>query len=416
MYRFADNVVERSTTTTTGAYQLGGVPSGAEPGARTFVAGVGDTNTCDYYAREVDGSAWERGIGTVADAATDTLTRTTVLTSSNANAAVDWTGKTVEIIATLPARLLDPLGAFTAGSVLFSNGSGIGQDNANLFWDDTNNRLGIGTAAPSQTLHVRANTAVLEVEATTNNRKMQINPASGALDSVGTAMHINRNSGLAVAVGFSSTSRFRVGQAVEGVFGATALVYVGNTEAATPSVVIDKAPSMTADILQVRSTTGASGDILSIKASGNVGIGVTSPTAALQLKAGTASANTAPLKFTSGPLMTTPEAGAIEFLSDAFYATITTGAARKSIALLNTPAPSAAYTQTYATADKTHANPAQGAVATTAATNVSPYGYSTAAQADDIVTQLNNARTDILDLKQLVNSVIDDLQAFGLFA
>lgn len=106
MYRFADNVVERSTTTTTGAYQLGGVPSGADPGARGFVAGIGDTNTCDYYAIEVGGSAWERGIGTVADAATDTLTRTAVHTSSNANAAVDWTGKTVEIMAVLPARRL----------------------------------------------------------------------------------------------------------------------------------------------------------------------------------------------------------------------------------------------------------------------------------------------------------------------
>ena len=78
MYKFADNVVETSTTTTTGAYQLAGVPSGAEPGARTFVAGVGDGNSCDYYAKEVSGTAWERGIGTVTDAATDTLTRTAV--------------------------------------------------------------------------------------------------------------------------------------------------------------------------------------------------------------------------------------------------------------------------------------------------------------------------------------------------
>ena len=78
MYRFADNVVETSTATTTGAYQLAGVPSGAEPGARTFVAGVGDGNSCDYYAKEVSGTAWERGIGTVTDAATDTLTRTAV--------------------------------------------------------------------------------------------------------------------------------------------------------------------------------------------------------------------------------------------------------------------------------------------------------------------------------------------------
>jgi len=41
------------------------------------------------------------------------------------------------------------LPALTSGSVLFSNGTTIAQDNANLFWDDTNNRLGIGTATPS---------------------------------------------------------------------------------------------------------------------------------------------------------------------------------------------------------------------------------------------------------------------------
>jgi len=41
------------------------------------------------------------------------------------------------------------LPALTSGSVLFSNGTTIAQDNANLFWDDTNNRLGVGTNSPS---------------------------------------------------------------------------------------------------------------------------------------------------------------------------------------------------------------------------------------------------------------------------
>ncbi len=40
----------------------------------------------------------------------------------------------------------------TAGSVLFGGASGVlQQDNANLFWDDTNNTLGIGTATPNAT-------------------------------------------------------------------------------------------------------------------------------------------------------------------------------------------------------------------------------------------------------------------------
>ena len=43
----------------------------------------------------------------------------------------------------------------TAGSVLFAGTSGVlQQDNANFFWDDTNNRLGIGTTSPAYKLDV----------------------------------------------------------------------------------------------------------------------------------------------------------------------------------------------------------------------------------------------------------------------
>jgi hypothetical protein len=45
--------------------------------------------------------------------------------------------------------------AFTAGSVVFAGASGVySQDNANLFWDNTNDRLGIGTATPGARLAV----------------------------------------------------------------------------------------------------------------------------------------------------------------------------------------------------------------------------------------------------------------------
>lgn len=63
------------------------------------------------------------------------------------------------------------------------------------------------------------------------------------------------------------------------------------------------------------------------------GPGVSGPSAYLHLGAGTTGAKTAPLKFASGPLMTVAEAGAQEFLTDDFYCTITTGAARKAYVL-----------------------------------------------------------------------------------
>lgn len=59
--------------------------------------------------------------------------------------ATDWT--TFNNKFTLPS--------LTGGSLIFSNGTTLAQDNANIFWDDTNNRLGIGTLAPSTRLEVR---------------------------------------------------------------------------------------------------------------------------------------------------------------------------------------------------------------------------------------------------------------------
>lgn len=48
-----------------------------------------------------------------------------------------------------------PVVGGTAGSVLFVGAGGtLAQDNANFFWDDTNNRLGIGSASPGAPLFV----------------------------------------------------------------------------------------------------------------------------------------------------------------------------------------------------------------------------------------------------------------------
>lgn len=44
---------------------------------------------------------------------------------------------------------------FTNGSVLFTTSEAIDEDNSNLFWDDSNNRLGILTNTPSTPLQDR---------------------------------------------------------------------------------------------------------------------------------------------------------------------------------------------------------------------------------------------------------------------
>jgi hypothetical protein len=61
------------------------------------------------------------------------------------------------------------LPALTSGSVLFSDGTTIAQKNSNFFWDNTNNRLGIGTATPGVTLDVHGAGSILHINGTTTN-------------------------------------------------------------------------------------------------------------------------------------------------------------------------------------------------------------------------------------------------------
>jgi hypothetical protein len=72
-----------------------------------------------------------------------------------------------------------------------------------------------------------------------------------------------------------------------------------------------------------------------------------------------------------------------------------------------------AYTQTYSTASKTHAAITQLACPA-GGTGTAAGGWSTAANRDLAIASINAARNDIANLKQVVNALIDDLQALGL--
>ena len=91
-----DRVKETSTTTGTGTFTLAGAVTGFE----TFSSAIGNGNTT-YYAISLQGGAeFEVGLGTVA---AGTIARTTVISSSNSDSAVDFSAGTKDVFCTLPA-------------------------------------------------------------------------------------------------------------------------------------------------------------------------------------------------------------------------------------------------------------------------------------------------------------------------
>ena len=94
-----DRVKETTTTTGTGTITLAGAADTFE----TFVAGIGTTNTCFYCISHQTANEFEVGIGTVTDASPDTLSRDTIISSSNSDSAVNLSAGTKDVFCTYPA-------------------------------------------------------------------------------------------------------------------------------------------------------------------------------------------------------------------------------------------------------------------------------------------------------------------------
>ena len=92
-----DRVNETSTTTGTGTFTL----AGAVTGFQTFAA-IGDGNTTYYTIVLQGGSEWEVGLGTYTSSGT-TLSRDTILSSSNSNNAVNFSAGTKNVFCDYPA-------------------------------------------------------------------------------------------------------------------------------------------------------------------------------------------------------------------------------------------------------------------------------------------------------------------------
>lgn len=185
------------------------------------------------------------------------------------------------------------LPALTSGSVLFSNGSTIAQDNSNLFWDNTNKRLGVGTNTPSQKLDVNGDISASRLYPTSTN--VLVSPSGYTM--MRTASPYNLYLG---NVAYYTQLQFET--KTTGTSPSTEATFNFRTNSNYPLVIKDYGIGM---------------------------MGITTPTAYLNIAAGTAAAGTAPIKLAGGALMTTPEPGAIETDGTDLYWTNSSGTRKK---------------------------------------------------------------------------------------
>lgn len=94
-----DRVLETASAPGTGTVTL----LGATAGYQTFSAAIGNANTTYYTIADQSGSNWEVGIGTYTTSG-NTLTRDTVLSSSNGGSLVNFNAGTQNVFVTYPAE------------------------------------------------------------------------------------------------------------------------------------------------------------------------------------------------------------------------------------------------------------------------------------------------------------------------
>ena len=145
----------------------------------------------------------------------------------------------------------------TAGSVVFIGATGnFTQDNANLFYDDTNNRLGVGTATPTVTLDAfngSSAVGVFRISRSTSNYIEFLSPGGTGFPMTFKAVTTNVGS-----IWTASSSAFAVGDLTLGATVASPNMVFDNSAA---SLLLQttgaNAVADAASILELNSTTKA---------------------------------------------------------------------------------------------------------------------------------------------------------------
>jgi hypothetical protein len=143
-----------------------------------------------------------------------------------------------------------------AGAIQFSNGSAFASDATNLFWDDTNNRLGVGTNAPQSTTEINSTGNQLSLSSSVDIYTYLKFSAQGGFASMifgdgnGTVNYLNN-----YATGMWASNKFAFGPSY---FAPSAQVHIkgsGSTSATTSLLVQNSAGTQLLKVADDGTTT-----------------------------------------------------------------------------------------------------------------------------------------------------------------
>jgi len=184
-----------------------------------------------------------------------------------------------------------------------------------------NGRIGVGTDSPVESIELRSN----------GDNDFQLTSAN-----VNPPNMIFLNTGGTVESPSALAANQEIGSIIVKTNDGNQLVEVGGFRFyvdGTPSV-----GSVPSSFILSNTPSGSISQVerLILKNTGNIGFSVGNPTATLHIRAGSASVGSAPLKFTNGTNLGTPEAGAMEYDGTNLYFTPNTSRKIMLTGLVNT--------------------------------------------------------------------------------
>lgn len=233
-----DRVKETTATTGTGTLTL----AGAVTGFQSFSSALSNADTTYYAIFESSTGAWEVGLGTFTSSGT-TLSRDTILESSNAGSAINLTAGAAEVFITQPAEKAVYLDA--NGYIFASDGRNLTNLNASNISSGT---IGDAYLPASISSDITGNAATATKWATGRTISLtgDVTGTSSAFDGSGNLSFATTIAADSVALGTDTTGNYVATGAVSGnglsgsasAEGATFTVTSNATNANTASTIV----------------------------------------------------------------------------------------------------------------------------------------------------------------------------------